>query len=86
MDTPFNRMEKSVRRTPGSEATAATPIAIPGRVTPFVAKCCGKGQSPLVLRTEPEKGYALVACGACGKKLRFFYISAEHPAPRHEVM
>ena len=79
MDTPKNRMAKP------STSTPAPPIVIPGKVLPFLAPCCGKAQSPTVLRTVPEKGYAKVRCGSCGRKLIYEYGTAAAPPRARET-
>lgn len=77
MDTPKNRMASPSTRTPPSQP--APPITIPGKVLPFIAPCCGKAQSPVVLQTIPERQCARVRCGACGTKLMYEYGTATSP-------
>jgi transcription elongation factor Elf1 len=82
MDVPKNRMQEVKKRPEVPTPQQAPPVVVLRRVMPCTCPCCGKAQSPRVLRTCADKNEALVSCGACGKSLVYYYATEENPVPR----
>jgi len=79
MELPNNRMTKPGRKPEGSYQTVeATPIQVPGRVTPHTCPYCGKAQSPLVLRRNDR--YSDVESTCCKSKYQFHFKTPDGPA------